>query len=361
MKAAFRVDAGTFVGGGHLARCLTLAKQLRHEGVEDICFLMRAHEGAQFNAVTESGFELCVLPLQVDSDYSTYDGWVGAKKDQDAKDWVNVLEEKGFSSNDLIVVDHYGLDVEFENYFKRSGYKVCVVDDLVNRQHNCDVLIDQTCGRSASEYSDLVPSNAKLLVGSKYCLLREEFSENRLASLDRRVRLKNTNVVFLNFGSTDPGNVTQNILMSLEDYLADNRFRVLVVVGDAYPHISGLKKFLDGSRMSAELHVSPKSISELLVESDVAIGAAGSATWERFCLGIPSVLVKTADNQSDVISKVRELGAAVCIDQMGSFDAADLSESLEEVLANYEQIMAASCELVDGRGAGRLVSVLLEG
>lgn len=361
MKIAFRVDSGRDIGAGHLSRCITLANALKSEFNAHCIFIMRGHEGNHLSLLQLNGFDYELLPLNFIPDYfsGNYQEWVGDRWEHDAE-----LTEKSIysligSTADLLIVDHYGLDKKWEEHFIAKGLFVGVIDDLVNRQHSGSFLIDQTCGRKENEYRELVPSSMQLFTGENYCLLRPEFLLNREASLVARRKHTVPQTIMVNFGSTDPHNHTSRALIGLLQFALNYNAKVLVVVGSSCPHISTISDVVNNAPYECELLIDVQEMAKLMVNIDLAIGAAGATTWERCILGIPTLLLKTAENQTDVIQRVIDMGAAKAY--FGEPDSEDISKELYKMVLEYQEISKAASKLVNGNGMDEIVKFISVG
>lgn len=362
MKVGFRVDAGVEMGGGHLVRCMCLAAELHSSGVVECIFIMREHHAGFIESVRQAGFDVVVLPLEFQPDYSCgdYVQWLGGSLNRELEMLLSEFERRGFSNSDWLVVDHYGLDSGYELEVKKSGVKVAVIDDLVNRQHQCDLLIDQTCGRLIDEYKSLVNKSARLCVGHQYCLLRPEFRQWRKVALARRESFIAINQILVNFGSTDPSNITSEVLAHIKDWCIAENIILNVVLGSASPYIQDVEKVVS-TIPQAVLHVDARNMAELMTYADIAIGAAGSATWERCSLGLPTLLVKTAENQSDVIDRMSSLGGTVFHDLLSKNQPELFLSEFAMLTRNYQAISVQAASLVDGRGVERVKNILIGG
>ena len=361
MKVAFRVDSGVEIGGGHLNRCLTLATELKLHGVVQCFFFMREHLGNSILTVEKMDFEVISIPMECKPNYynGDYSEWVGGDLNDDASTCLIELAKLGFQDGDWIIVDHYGLDDIYEKKFLLKGYNVGVIDDLVNRNHHSTFLLDQTCGRKKEEYKNLVSQHTQLFTGENYCLLRPEFSKLRKKSLNYRRSFITVKNVFINFGTTDPLNITLKVLRDIECYIINNSISVVVVIGSQCPHIEELSLFVLVSKANIELNIDANNIADLMSVSDVAIGAAGSTTWERCCLGLPSILIKIADNQIDVVNRVEQFGAAIQYDLENGNLRSNLKNLIDILSENYFYYVENSMNLIDGKGVQRIVDYML--
>ena len=360
MKVAFRVDAGVAIGGGHLSRCLTLAESLMLKGVSQCYFILKSHKGNSSVQVKNKGFNLKLLPLEYEPNYSNdYAQWVGGDISSDAELSLAYLKKNGFEEGDWLIVDHYGLDVRFETVISATGIKVGVIDDLVNRYHNCKFLVDQTCGREAKEYTGLVNQDSKVLAGSSFCMLRPEFRNHKAKAFLKRLACAEYKNIFINFGSTDPTNVTTRIIKTIEDLHCLDTVKVVIAIGSNTPYLKEIQKGILESRHDIELQIDANNMSELMLSADIAIGAAGATTWERCALGLPSILIKTAENQTTVIERVIKYGVGILYSVDSGNPSQELQNCLDYILENYRSISEKCFELVDGQGVDKIVDQII--
>ncbi|MED3800259.1 UDP-2,4-diacetamido-2,4,6-trideoxy-beta-L-altropyranose hydrolase [Lysinibacillus capsici] len=284
----FRVDGSVEIGAGHVMRCLTLAKELKKQG-HDVRFISRKAIGDMIELVESEGFIVYSLEY-VENGLWKY---IEEKWEEDAKATINVLIN---TCVELLIVDHYSIDEKWENTLRSYVEKIMVIDDLANRKHSCDILLDQNYYLNfENRYTGLVNNNAKLLLGPKYALLREEFRtrfNKKSTTIDGN--LKNI-LIFL--GGADPTNETYRILKSIKPIVEQCNLYIKVVVGLQNPNIYIIKQFCEGHSDRFELLIQVNNIAELICESDLVIGAAGVASLERIYLVTPSIVISIAENQ----------------------------------------------------------------
>ncbi|KAA1152441.1 UDP-2,4-diacetamido-2,4,6-trideoxy-beta-L-altropyranose hydrolase [Pseudoalteromonas sp. FUC4] len=358
MNIAFRVDGSPHIGGGHLSRCLTIANLIKKRG-GNCLFVLREHQGSLSDLVTRAGHKLELLPLQLEKneEYGYYESWVGASWQTDSAQSLRAINKYFNSQIDWLIVDHYGLDSRWENEFTNKGIKVGVIDDLVNRCHNSNFLLDQTCGRDKKEYKELVPSTAELFLGEKFCLLRDEFFSLRVRAIEKRNSFSSVQKVLINFGSTDPTGQTLLALKGIESYAKQKNVEVLLVIGSGCPSLEQIKSTLKSLHYKIKLYIDTNSVGELILDSDLCIGAAGASTWERCFLGLPTLLVKTAENQADVINRVISCNAA--IGYIGDLDCeSSLANALDKLENNFEPVSKASLQLDIGNSLDVFIKYL---
>lgn len=354
MKVAFRADASLEIGTGHVMRCLTLARALRECG-HDCLFISREHPGNLLKLISEEGFAVHALPIgsELDSELA-HAKWLGASQAEDALACKAILASW---CPDWVVVDHYALDLQWELDARPAGCRVLVIDDLADRQHSCDLLLDQTYGRSTEAYAPKVPSRTTLLCGSQYALLRSEFLTWRDYSLQRRspARLKN---LFISMGGVDKDNATERVLDALQCCPLPGDCKITVVMGRTAPWLSVVEEKSQQMPWSTSVKIDVKNMAEIMAGSDLAIGAAGATIWERSCLGLPSIMMILADNQQYAARILEEAELMRVVNLSGNLAAllaAEISifNAFPESLA---KLSANSSMIVDGQGCQRVLN-----
>lgn len=315
MKVVFRADASHHIGSGHVMRCLTLADALTNAGAT--CqFICRAHNGHLADYIRSKNYPCHLLNTdskQADIAATTsalalprHAKWLGVRWRLDAKQTATILDT---IKPNWLVVDHYSLDNNWEQALHSYCRHVMVIDDLADRPHfNADVLLDQTLGRQDSDYRTLVSPLTKLLLGPEYALLRPEFTTWREVSLKRREKpiLKK---ILVNLGGMDNDNVTRDVLDALAECKLTEDCEITVVMGSHAPHLASVQRKALSSNLNIRVLSGASNMAELMVNADLAIGAAGSTSWERCCLGLPTVMVVLAENQQMIANQLSDIGA----------------------------------------------------
>lgn len=363
-RIALRADASLDIGTGHVMRCLTLADALRERGA-NCCFVCRAHPGNMIGMIRHRGFEALVLPL-VERQAGNGDAsperspphadWLGADWASDAQATLTALGE---TPVDWLIVDHYALDAQWQAIVKPHARKLMVIDDLADRAQDCDLLLDQTFGRNATDYKSLVPSCCILLCGSQYALLRPEFAALRVYSLQRR---KDTPLeqLLVAMGGIDRDNATGQVLEALKSSKLPANCRITVVMGASAPWIAEVLQQAKTMPWFAEVRINVEDMAQLMADSDLAIGAAGTASWERCSLGLPSILLVLADNQRAVAHGLERSGSVQVV--QGPHELADRLPLLLNTLVSSPSQRAAMSQaasrIVDGRGIASVIHYL---
>lgn len=287
----FRVDSSTLIGSGHLMRCLTLAGQLKKIKQVEITFISRNLAGNLNHFIEGNGYRLLLLPKAVPMEELTgYEQWLTVRQEIDAEQTRQLFQGLAVK---YLIIDSYAIDETWEDIVRPYVDKIMVIDDLANRKHNCDILLDQNyyC-ELEHRYTGLVPSHCKLLLGPRYALLREEFYETRKKMRIRDGTVKN---ILIFFGGSDLTNETMKALQALEA-LQRTGIQVNVVVGASNKNKESIEAYcLQHEHIHYFCQVN--NMAELINEADLAIGAGGTTTWERCFLGLPSIVIAIAENQ----------------------------------------------------------------
>lgn len=331
MKVVFRCDASLQIGTGHVMRCLTLADALKAQGAQ--ChFIGREHPGHLLEFIRQRGYSSTVLPagmadFQLGVDISqpllAHAAWLGCDWLTDAEQCRNPLAQ---IQPDWLVVDHYALDARWQAALAVHHHKLMVIDDLADRPHLSDLLLDQTFGRNPEAYNAWVPSRCKLLCGSQYALLRPEFAALREYSLARRGN-PSLRHLLITMGGVDKDNATSQVLDTLKGGALPVDCRITVVMGSTAPWLASVQQKAAELPWPTEVKVSVSDMARLMADSDLAIGAAGSTSWERCCLGLPTLMVVLEENQQ-TLTRTLEQAEAVCV-------LSDLQQHLLDVLARF--------------------------
>ena len=358
MIVCFRVDASIDIGSGHVMRCLTLAEALKEQGAACF-FICRAHSGHFIDYIRGKGFT--VFPLECVDALSSPDlskdnqnalshaDWLGSSWQADADETRIYLEKV---KPDWLIVDHYALDQQWELTLKPRYQKLAVIDDLADREHVCDLLLDQTLGRKESDYKDLVPDKCTLLLGAKYALLRPEFLQWRDYSLRRRVSPK-LDKLLITLGGVDKDDATGQILRALCQSHLPKDCEITVVMGATALHLKNVQALAKTLPWQIEIKVNVSNMAELMSNADLAIGAAGSTSWERCCLGLPTLMVVLAENQRVAASYLELAQAALNFDS-GLNLTKDLRKLLSKLINDQSEIKKLSenaSRITSGRGA----------
>ncbi|HEX5737207.1 MAG TPA: UDP-2,4-diacetamido-2,4,6-trideoxy-beta-L-altropyranose hydrolase, partial [Hydrogenophaga sp.] len=293
MDVVFRVDASLQMGAGHVMRCLTLADALVAKGA--VCqFISCGHEGNLIDLVRGRGYtthtfhpraSLPKLPGDL-----AHACWLGNTQAQDAEYCASFLAAQ---RPEWLIVDHYALDARWERAMTLHYQKLLAIDDLADRPHACDLILDQTFGREAQDYRSLVSANCRVLCGSQYVLLRPEFAALRPYSLQRRARPA-LRQLLVTMGGVDKDNATGRVLQALSVCPLPSDCQITVIMGSTAPWLEDVRSQAQGMSWPTQVLAGIRDMAQVMANCDLAIGAAGSTSWERCCLGVPTIMLVLA-------------------------------------------------------------------
>jgi UDP-2,4-diacetamido-2,4,6-trideoxy-beta-L-altropyranose hydrolase len=328
--ACFRCDASLAIGSGHVMRCLTLAEGLKQNGWT--CMFLSSRETQEtIPVLAQSGFRI-LDPFQ------------------------------GPDTADILIVDHYDLDVRYEAQTRVWANCILVIDDLADRKHDCDILLDQTYGRKAKDYHAFVPTGCEILTGAEYALLRPQFTAMRKQALDRRNG--QINRVLVSMGSTNIHNVTTMVLRGLHAF-EGKKLDIDVVLGSTAPRIEDVKDIIQEIENKG-LHTirfltDVADMASLMTQIDLALGAGGTTSWERCSLGLPSLIVEIADNQHLIANRLHQAGAVYNLGWIDNINGAVIAAALTELCDDRNRVLSMSnkaAQICDGQGVQRVLEVL---
>jgi len=355
MKIAFRVDASLQMGSGHVVRCLTLAEGLRERGAQ-ILFVCRELEGHLVALIRQKGFDVASLAApnskQGDLRWNAHAPWLAVPWIQDAEDTVVAL--RNFGQVDWLVVDHYALDSNWEKQLRNVAANIMVIDDLADRCHDCDLLLDQNLyEHMAKRYSGLLPEGCEQLLGPRFALLRPEFADSRRLLRERDGSVRK---ILIFYGGVDASNETGKALEAIRQ-LKQGDVHVDVIVGQSNPQRVNIEKTC-AHMANVTFHCQVSHMAKLMAEADLALGSGGTVTWERCSLGLPAVVTTVAVNQVELTAVCAEEGLLFWIGRAAETTFSDIQKTLELFFRAPHFLKAIGCrglEYVDGRGVQRVV------
>lgn len=297
MKIVIRTDSSSQIGSGHLMRCLSLAHYYRKNG-HSVTFICRKINGNLSKLVVEQDFSVELLSAgELNDSLTGYGKWLTVTQEQDATDTIEIVHKMGKVNR--LVVDSYAIDCTWEEMLRPYVDEIMVIDDLANRHHNCDILLDQNFYlNKESRYQGLVPECCRLLLGPKYALLREEFYQVRKAMRVRDGQLRNILVFYGGVDATNETSKAIQALQNLRDTGALHDVQVTVVVGASNERKEDIACHCKQAGFGYLCQVS--NMAELMAEADLMLGAGGSTTWERCFLGLPAIVTAIAENQVQI-------------------------------------------------------------
>lgn len=332
-------DCGPRIGGGHVMRCLTLARALSGRGCR-VAFA--ANPPAQAVLEAFGPRDITVYPLSDDL----------AEAAPRAAAWADAFKA------DWVLLDHYRLSETQEIGFK-GRRRLAVLDDLADRPRPADLVVNPGYGLTPRNYLGLVPDDAQVLAGPQFALVRPEFAAHRDQSLERRREGGHLKHVLIALGLTDVEGITARVVRALEPHLEG--LILDVVLADTAPSLAVLKAQAK-TDCSLRLHVDSHAMAELMSQADIAVGAGGSSVWERATLGLPTVTVILADNQRRMAEAMANVGLTLTVDALASDFEAKLVEAVRKLIddpALRRWLFEAPCHACDGLGAERVAEAML--
>lgn len=363
MNIVIRVDASLQMGSGHVVRCLTLAEgfRIRKFNVSFLSQRLPGHFISQFEA---RGFPVGSLPalendlcvLERDSAVP-HAHWLGVDWQHDARHAANVLSTMN-RPFDWLVVDHYALDIRWEDAMRPYANHIMAIDDLANRAHNCDLLLDQICTEDLLRYEGLLPGRCRKLFGSKYALLRPEFSAAR-SHPEFPKEFVNNNIVHVFFGTSDKEGHTMRFSRLLLEHFPDLRLKI--AVGGSFIHQGSLS---DMASQFGERVVWQQGVTDMAAhmrDCSLAVGTPGMSTWERACMGLPAAHLTNAASQVDILLSLKESGFCELLGHVGSITDEAFVAGMENFLGERQRLVhmrQLGLESVDGKGVERVIDAI---
>jgi UDP-2,4-diacetamido-2,4,6-trideoxy-beta-L-altropyranose hydrolase len=349
-RIALRVDASSDIGTGHFMRCLTLADALRECGAQTrfVSRQLPEHLRNKLAAHSHESVLLDTVEIGGGLDELAHASWLGVSQAQDAADSLLALSDDNW---DWLIVDHYGLDSRWESRMRQAAKGIFVIDDIADRPHDCELLLDQNFYPDmATRYSGKVPTRCQLLLGPRFALLRNEFRRRHGTAQPRSGPVRR---IFVFFGGVDADNYTGHAITALSG-IDLKGVHVDVVIGAQHPFRAQIEEAC--AQLGYLCHVQTDRMAELMLAADLAIGAGGSACWERCCLGLPTVLVALAENQINIAKALDSLGACLYIGTSGEASVTAVQDAIVALKRDNKRlqgISARALSLVDGLGAIR--------
>ena len=333
-----RVDASPEIGIGHIMRCLTLAQELKNN-FDKIIFLTQKNSSDFTETIMNNEFEVIFISTNNDSDIIK-----------------NIVTTNSVNKN-FLLIDHYNVDSNFESSLKNTFEKIFVIDDLANRKHDCDLLIDQNYYRDLNQrYEKLIQNGTITLLGPKYAIIRPEFRKINKKTIKKNSQIKK---ILVSFGGSDPTNECKKVLDALCS-IENSKFEIIVAAGIYNHKFEQLKKLYEKySNIKIYRHVD--ELSRLMVNSDLFIGAGGTTTWERFYMGLPSIVTIISDDQKESIEFLSDMGHVINLGLAKNVTSKTYVQTLQKPNSDLIYDMSLhNQKLVDGNGSNRIKKQIIE-
>jgi len=355
----FRSDSSNVIGSGHIMRCLRIAKNFKKLGKKCI-FICSDYKSSLKKKIEQYGFEVKVIKkpkkkfIEVNKSSLAHSDWLVSTQEYDAEKTINIISKY---KTELLIIDHYGIDCIWENKLRLHVKKIMVIDDLADRRHNCDLLLDQNLVYNFKKrYKNLIQKKCNLLLGPRYALLDARYSILREKKISRSGKIKR---IIIFFGGADQNNYTQLAIttilkLKIKDIFFD------IVMNKQSIFFQQIKRILKNKR-NIRIHDSLPNLANLIFKADLAIGAAGSNTWERCCLGLPTIIISSGINQIKIANSMQKNGAAIVIRSKANLQK-EIKNSFLFLYQNkkaYLKMSKKALSICDGKGINRLFAKLI--
>ncbi|MDV7339017.1 UDP-2,4-diacetamido-2,4,6-trideoxy-beta-L-altropyranose hydrolase [Terasakiella sp. A23] len=330
-------EASKTLGLGHAVRCLNLAREYFANGYK-INLLISEETANTIKNILPAKINIIAFNPATDD-----------------------AEAISFSSQAIFIYDNYDLDATFSKQLRPYVGKILAIDDLANRKHDCDYLLDQTVGSTSERYKNLVPQNCKMLLGPDFALLDPSYALAREAQIQRLQSVaQNKKKVVITMGGTDPNNVTTLLLKHLPKVNNISSFEI--IVGGSNPHLEDIKKSANQNPNKVNLHHNVSPLTQLMCQCDIAIGAGGVSALERCVLGLPSLMVEIADNQHYMINEIERAGAGINLGKPDQITETALTNAIQQITDEntFKKTSKAASALCNGKGVQRTIQTLTE-
>ncbi|WP_088071941.1 UDP-2,4-diacetamido-2,4,6-trideoxy-beta-L-altropyranose hydrolase [Gottfriedia luciferensis] len=348
----FRVDASYEIGTGHVMRCLTLAKLFTNFDIS-ISFICRDLPGNLIKLIMDLGYEVHILPSsskvsETKIVKNPYGGWLNVDWKTDVIQTVGIISK--VTTNYCLLIDHYAIDSNWEKlFYSYTGKQIIVIDDLANRSHFCNILLDQNITNNKERYDDLVPINCVKFIGIEYVILRTEFYVEKQKVKERDGKIRR---ILVFFGGSDPTNETLKTIQILKKP-AYSDIHIDIVVGNTNLNKELIKSLCDNVP-NFYFHCQISYIAKLMRLADISIGAAGTTTWERCYLGLPTLTIETAENQNDITNIANDIGVICNLGKSSLVTKERIEQELNFLMQNPMKVIKMSQKALGLMGGNKL-------
>ncbi len=367
MAFIFRSDSAEFIGTGHIRRCLNIAKEIKERGSDSI-FICNSYKG-NINNEIKKNFKVLELPKKkislkekefyTNNNNQLYKDWLGCNEEEDAINSLDLILKIKNITIDWVIVDHYSLGEIWEKTIKNGlknfnkNTKILVIDDLYNRNHYCEILLNQNyfTNDNLDKYKNILSIHSQLLIGPHYALLgKDYFGINNLTKKSREIKR-----ILIYFGG-----VENSIHHKVIESISAEKFSEIIfdyIISKSSKYYSYLKN-IENKVENIYVHDIKKTLADFILRSDLFIGAGGSTSLERLCLGIPSITIVLADNQQEISENLNNDKYIKLIGNESSISHKMITKAIDDFI--YKKVLLKDGkELVDGYGTKRVVNNLL--
>ena len=332
----FRFDVSQKTGYGHLKRCEIIGEEFLKRGLGFSSIIRESEDSKNKSKFKQNDF------LSISEDLSF---------DEDISRTINFIKNK---KNIVLIVDSYQVDKAWQQKIRKYVKKIIVLEDYPSRKHDCDILIDQTFNRFKSEYSQRVNSKCEVLTGEKYTLISKTYFNKRILAVKRRSKSK-IKILLITMGGSDKKNFTSKVLEKLSTIDLNPNIRIRVIIGPLNKWVDTIKQKAKLIKNRVDIISDLDDLSKEYLNADACIGAGGMSSWERCYLGLPTIQIAIAKNQSDITDKLHQANAVIKLQNINKLD-----KSIKDLEKNYSQYSDNSFSIIDGKGAERVASAILK-
>jgi UDP-2,4-diacetamido-2,4,6-trideoxy-beta-L-altropyranose hydrolase len=354
MNYVFRVDASSKIGSGHVIRCLTLAKELGSR-TNNCQFICRNHDNNLIKKIKKENFSVFVLKnlKKKLNKKKMYSDWLGVDWNEDANQTINILKNH---TVDWLIVDHYSIDHQWEKKVRPYVKNIMVLDDLANRKHDCDILLDQNLiANYKDRYKNLLKEDCVTLLGPKFSLLQNQYKELHKKAKLRAGIIKN---ILVYFGATDQNYLIEMTLSAIVR-LNNKQIKTNVFINSNNYNKKTIKNLKNKFTKNIKFYVDKNSLAMNIFKADIAIGACGTTAWERCCLGLPSLVITVSENQKPIAKELHKRGLIYWLGHYDKITKNLLYKILRDFINNeFTNYFKDFKSITDGSGAEKVSAVL---
>ena len=335
MEFVFRVDASSDIGIGHFMRCIALSEELIKRG--HICyFLSKIKDDFLINKITQMNIDIFYLNENITIS-------------DDLKKLIN-LSKKHYI--DWIITDNYWITSDYLKVIKEKGYNVLTIDDLAYTYYYSDLVVNQNI--NAEKFNYKAESYTNFLLGTKYVILRDE-----LLKKEKKTFKDNVFKIMVTFGGTDNNNLTLKVLKILSKIKKDFEFNI--ICGPFNSYYKKIKGYFKKSNQNFKVISQPKEMTNLYLETDIAISAGGTTSYELAYFGIPNIIITIAENQKEIAQELDKQSISFYIGDKNNFKENELLSKIKKLTDNKkirETMNKNGQRTVDGKGKIRIIDFL---
>ena len=250
----FSLIGNNQIGLGHVYNCMTLASQILNHR---IVFVFNKESELGYKKVQESNYEVYIQELD------------------------NLVDDIMKHQPDLVINDCLDTSISYMDGLLAHKVKIMNIEDLGPGSNQAEVVVNAI-------YPEQEVAKSNHFFGPKYFCIRDEFYEAKPINVNEKVAN-----VLLSFGGVDPNNLTLKTLDAIYEYCQKAGIKITVILGLGYSNKESLSKF-----SNIEIHQNVKSISDFMMEADLAFTSAGRTTYELACIGVPSIVMTQNERET---------------------------------------------------------------